>query len=73
MNAALEQHLTVSVLAMVSGAPVAQEAPVKTSDGVRLWLSRRVAIKDDAGNAQYVIQTSEDITDRRQSESREAH
>jgi diguanylate cyclase (GGDEF)-like protein/PAS domain S-box-containing protein len=57
----------------MQGTVVAEEYPVKTPDGMRLYLARRVAVLDEAKQPQYVIQTNEDITDRRQTESRMAH
>ena len=36
-------------------------------------MARRVAVLDEKGEPQYLIQTNEDITDRRQTESRMAH
>ena len=40
---------------------------------MRLFLTRRVTVLDDAGEPQYLIKTHEDVTDRRQTESRMAH
>ncbi len=55
------------------GTVVAEEYPVKTDDGMRLYLARRVAVADAGKEPQYIVQTNEDITDRRQTESRMAH
>ncbi len=38
--------------------------------GMRMLAERRVAITDDAGQAKYVILSGEDVTERRQAESR---
>jgi diguanylate cyclase (GGDEF)-like protein/PAS domain S-box-containing protein len=53
--------------------PVTEEHPISTKDGLRLFLTRRVTVLDDAGEPQYLIKTHEDVTDRRQTESRMAH
>jgi diguanylate cyclase (GGDEF)-like protein/PAS domain S-box-containing protein len=50
-----------------------EEHPISTKDGLRLFLTRRVIVLDDAGEPQYLIKTHEDVTDRRQTESRMAH
>jgi diguanylate cyclase (GGDEF)-like protein/PAS domain S-box-containing protein len=50
-----------------------EEHPISTKDGLRLFLTRRVTVLDDAGQPQYLIKTHEDVTDRRQTESRMAH
>src|SRR3954471_4701992 len=52
---------------------LAEEHPISTKDGLRLFLTRRVTVLDDAGQPQYLIKTHEDVTDRRQTESRMAH
>jgi diguanylate cyclase (GGDEF)-like protein/PAS domain S-box-containing protein len=52
---------------------VAEEHPISTKDGLRLFLTRRMTVLDDAGEPQYLIKTHEDVTDRRQTESRMAH
>jgi diguanylate cyclase (GGDEF)-like protein/PAS domain S-box-containing protein len=59
--------------AIRSGLPVAEEHPIGTRDGLRLYLTRRVTVLDDAGQPQYLIKTHEDVTDRRQTEARMAH
>jgi diguanylate cyclase (GGDEF)-like protein/PAS domain S-box-containing protein len=59
--------------AIRSGTPVAEEHPISTRDGLRLFLTRRVTVRDDAGAPQYLIKTHEDVTDRRQTEARMAH
>ena len=46
-----------------------EEHPISTKDGLRLFLTRRVTVLDDAGEPQYLIKTHEDVTDRRQTES----
>src|SRR3954466_9874340 len=50
-----------------------EEHPISTKDGLRLFLTRRVTVLDDEGRPQYLIKTHEDVTDRRQTESRMAH
>ena len=50
-----------------------EEHPISTKDGLRLFLTRRVTVLDEAGEPQYLIKTHEDVTDRRQTESRMAH
>src|SRR4030081_1814801 len=50
-----------------------EEHPISTKDGLRLFLTRRLTVLDDAGEPQYLIKTHEDVTDRRQTESRMAH
>jgi diguanylate cyclase (GGDEF)-like protein/PAS domain S-box-containing protein len=52
---------------------LAEEHPISTKDGLRLFLTRRVTLLDDGGDPQYLIKTYEDVTDRRQTESRMAH
>jgi diguanylate cyclase (GGDEF)-like protein/PAS domain S-box-containing protein len=50
-----------------------EEHPISTKDGLRLFLTRRMTVLDDSGKPQYLIKTHEDVTDRRQTESRMAH
>src|SRR3954467_13910829 len=50
-----------------------EEHPISTKDGLRLFLTRRVTVLGEAGEPQYLIKTYEDVTDRRQTESRMAH
>jgi len=50
-----------------------EEHPISTKDGLRLFLTRRMTVLDDFGEPQYLIKTHEDVTDRRQTESRMAH
>jgi diguanylate cyclase (GGDEF)-like protein/PAS domain S-box-containing protein len=50
-----------------------EEHPISTKDGLRLFLTRRMTVLDEAGEPQYLITTHEDVTDRRQTESRMAH
>ena len=50
-----------------------EEHPISTEDGLRLFLTRRMTVFNDAGEPQYLIKTHEDVTDRRQTESRMAH
>jgi diguanylate cyclase (GGDEF)-like protein/PAS domain S-box-containing protein len=53
--------------------PLTEEHPISTKDGLRLFLTRRVTVLNDDGKPQYLIKTHEDVTDRRQTESRMAH
>src|SRR6266700_5708299 len=50
-----------------------EEHPISTKDGLRLFLTRRMTVLNDSGEPQYLIKTHEDVTDRRQTESRMAH
>jgi len=50
-----------------------EEHPISTKDGLRLFLTRRVTVLGESGEPQYLIKTHEDVTDRRQTESRMAH
>ena len=50
-----------------------EEHPISTKDGLRLFLTRRMTVLDEAGAPKYLIKTHEDVTDRRQTESRMAH
>ncbi|MDU6239181.1 MAG: diguanylate cyclase, partial [Bradyrhizobium sp.] len=50
-----------------------EEHPISTKDGLRLFLTRRATVLGDGGEPQYLIKTYEDVTDRRQTESRMAH
>ena len=50
-----------------------EEHPISTKDGLRLFLTRRMTVLDESGAPQYLIKTHEDVTDRRQTESRMAH
>ena len=52
---------------------ITEEHPIQTGNGLRLFLTRRVTVLDEAGEPQYLINTNEDITDRRETESRMAH
>ena len=54
-------------------ALLTEEHPISTKEGLRLFLTRRMTVLDDAGEPQYLIKTHEDVTDRRQTESRMAH
>lgn len=59
--------------AITSRTPIAEEHPISTRDGLRLFLTRRVTVQDEDGEVQYLIKTHEDVTDRRQTEARMAH
>ncbi|WP_213773555.1 EAL domain-containing protein [Bradyrhizobium sp. dw_78] len=50
-----------------------EEHPISTREGLRLFLTRRMTVLDESGEPQYLIKTHEDVTDRRQTESRMAH
>ena len=50
-----------------------EEHPISTKDGLRLFLTRRMTVLGEDGEPQYLIKTHEDVTDRRQTESRMAH
>ncbi|MBV9456408.1 MAG: EAL domain-containing protein, partial [Bradyrhizobium sp.] len=50
-----------------------EEHPISTKEGLRLFLTRRMTVLNEAGDPQYLIKTHEDVTDRRQTESRMAH
>ncbi|OKO68720.1 EAL domain-containing protein [Bradyrhizobium sp. AS23.2] len=52
---------------------ITEEHPISTKDGLRLFLTRRATVLNDSGEPQYLIKTHEDVTDRRQTESRMAH
>ncbi len=55
------------------GGMQTEEHPISTKNGLRLFLTRRVTVNGDDGAPQYLIKTHEDVTDRRQTESRMAH
>jgi len=59
--------------AVRKGGIVTEEHPIQTENGLRLFLTRRVTVLDEMGKPQYLIKTNEDITDRRETESRMAH
>jgi diguanylate cyclase (GGDEF)-like protein/PAS domain S-box-containing protein len=50
-----------------------EEQPLQTKNGLRLFITRRMPVLDEAGEPQYLITTNADITERRQTESRMAH
>lgn len=52
---------------------VTEEHPIQTPNGLRLFLTRRVTVLNEDGEPQYLIKTNEDVTDRRETESRMAH
>lgn len=60
---------------LASGAVmVSREFPLVTAkSGARVVTSKRVAIRDDNGKAQYLLTVLEDVTERRRSEQRIAH
>lgn len=60
-------------MAIAKGGLLTEEHPISTSDGLRLFHTRRMTVFDEAGAPQYLIKTHEDVTDRRQTESRMAH
>jgi diguanylate cyclase (GGDEF)-like protein/PAS domain S-box-containing protein len=59
--------------AVRSGAVLAEEHPIETKDGLRLFRTRRVAVNGDNGEPLYLIKTHEDVTQRRATEARMAH
>ena len=59
--------------AIRKGGLSTEENPISTSEGLRLFLTRRVTVPGDDDEPQYLIKTHEDVTDRRQTESRMAH
>jgi diguanylate cyclase (GGDEF)-like protein/PAS domain S-box-containing protein len=59
--------------AIRKGGLLTEEHPISTKDGLRLFLTRRVTVLDVVGEPKYLIKTHEDVTDRRQTESRMAH
>ncbi|MEO6946219.1 MAG: EAL domain-containing protein, partial [Nitrobacter sp.] len=59
--------------AIRKGGFLTEEHPISTSEGLRMFLTRRVTVPGDDGEPQYLIKTHEDVTDRRQTESRMAH
>ena len=50
-----------------------EEQPISTKDGLRLFVTRRQTVLDEQGQPKYLIKTHEDVTDRRQTETRMAH
>nr|WP_234831215.1 EAL domain-containing protein [Rhodopseudomonas palustris] len=50
-----------------------EEHPISTKDGLRLFVTRRITVADEAGAENYLIKTHVDVTDRRQTEARMAH
>src|SRR5246127_1379526 len=50
-----------------------EEHPISTKDGLRLFLTGGMTGLNGGGDPQYLIKTHEDVTDRRQTESRMAH
>jgi diguanylate cyclase (GGDEF)-like protein/PAS domain S-box-containing protein len=59
--------------AIKKGGLLIEEHPISTKDGLRLFLTRRMTVRGENGEPQYLIKTHEDVTDRRQTESRMAH
>ena len=55
------------------GGVVVEEQPLSTRDGMRVFLTRRATVLDDNGQPKYLIKTREDVTERRQTETRMAH
>ncbi|MBI5131736.1 MAG: EAL domain-containing protein [Rhodopseudomonas palustris] len=50
-----------------------EEHPISTRNGLRLFVTRRITVADEAGAENYLIKTHVDVTDRRQTEARMAH
>ena len=59
--------------AMKKGGIQTEEHPIKTTEGLRLFLTRRAIVLGDSGTPKYLIKTHEDVTVRRQTEARMAH
>jgi len=59
--------------AIKKGGLLIEEHPISTKDGLRLFLTRRMTVPGENGKPDYLIKTHEDVTDRRQTESRMAH
>jgi len=59
--------------AIRKGGLVTEEHPITVDNALRLFATRRVTINGEDGAPQYLIKTSEDITDRRETESRMAY
>jgi diguanylate cyclase (GGDEF)-like protein/PAS domain S-box-containing protein len=59
--------------AVRKGGIVTEEHPIQTENGLRLFLTRRMTVPNEAGEPEYLIKTHEDVTDRRETESRMAH
>ena len=55
------------------GGLVVEEQQVNTRDGLRMFMTRRATVLDDAGHPKYLIKTREDVTERRQTEARMAY
>ncbi|MGO3930108.1 EAL domain-containing protein [Rhodopseudomonas pseudopalustris] len=60
-------------LAIHKGGMMVEEYPISTKNGLRLFVTRRMTVADEAGNTNYLIKTHADVTDRRQTEVRMAH
>ncbi|PZA13127.1 diguanylate cyclase [Rhodopseudomonas palustris] len=60
-------------LAIRKGGLVVEEHPISTAGGLRLFVTRRMTVTDEADQAHYLIKTHVDVTDRRQTEARMAH
>jgi diguanylate cyclase (GGDEF)-like protein/PAS domain S-box-containing protein len=71
-RAAFVDHRDQDAIRM-RGEVLSEEYPAKVGAELRLFMARRVAVLDDAGAPQYLIQIDEDITERRRAESRMAH
>uniref|UniRef100_Q07J74 Diguanylate cyclase/phosphodiesterase with PAS/PAC sensor(S) n=1 Tax=Rhodopseudomonas palustris (strain BisA53) TaxID=316055 RepID=Q07J74_RHOP5 len=60
-------------IAIKRGQLLAEEQPISTKDGLRMFVTRRQTVLDEFGEPQYLIKTHEDVTDQRQTEARMAH
>ncbi|WP_420134864.1 EAL and GGDEF domain-containing protein [Rhodopseudomonas sp.] len=58
-------------LAIRKGGLMVEEHPISTKNGLRLFVTRRITVADEAET--YLIKTHVDVTDRRQTEARMAH
>jgi diguanylate cyclase (GGDEF)-like protein/PAS domain S-box-containing protein len=68
-----KQILARDEAAIRKGGLSTVEHPIGTSEGLRLFLTRRVMVHGEEGQPKYLIKTHEDVTDRRQTESRMEH
>jgi diguanylate cyclase (GGDEF)-like protein/PAS domain S-box-containing protein len=65
------QHiLSLDKAAVRKGSLVSEDDAVQMNDGLHLFTTRRVLVKDDAGNPKYLVKTLEDATKRRETECR---
>ncbi|MGP9813858.1 sensor domain-containing protein [Rhodopseudomonas sp. NSM] len=60
-------------IAIRKGDLMVEEHPISTRNGLRLFVTRRITVADEAGAENYLIKTHVDVTDRRQTEARMAY